>query len=93
MWGTQRDPAGLAYEARQRDVRQMTAVIPESAVTCPACGFTARETMPTDACQYYYECLQCKTLLKPEPGHCCVFCSYGTVPCPPVQQAGGRSRR
>ena len=21
----------------------------------------------------------------PKPGDCCVFCSYATVPCPPVQ--------
>ena len=21
----------------------------------------------------------------PKPGHCCVFCSYGTVVCPPMQ--------
>ena len=25
------------------------------------------------------------TFLKPKPGDCCVFCSYGTVPCPPIQ--------
>ena len=23
--------------------------------------------------------------LRPKPGDCCVFCSYGSVPCPPVQ--------
>ena len=22
------------------------------------------------------------------PGDCCVFCSYGSVPCPPIQQNG-----
>jgi uncharacterized protein (DUF4415 family) len=26
-------------------------------------------------------------LLKPKPGDCCVFCSYGDVPCPPIQEA------
>lgn len=25
--------------------------------------------------------------MKPLPGDCCVFCSYGSVPCPPVQVA------
>jgi len=24
-------------------------------------------------------------VLKPLTGDCCVFCSYGTVPCPPIQ--------
>ncbi|WP_305076263.1 GDCCVxC domain-containing (seleno)protein, partial [Methylobacter sp. BlB1] len=44
------------------------------------------ETMPTDACQFFYECKSCGTLLKPKPGDCCVFCSYGSVKCPPIQQ-------
>lgn len=56
-----------------------------SAITCPHCGHTRDETMPTDACQWYYDCAGCGALLKPRPGDCCVFCSYGTVPCPPVQ--------
>ena len=35
------------------------------------------------------DCKPCGALLKPKPGDCCVFCSYGTVPCPPVQAGGG----
>jgi hypothetical protein len=23
--------------------------------------------------------------LEPNAGHCCVFCSFGSVPCPPIQ--------
>lgn len=41
--------------------------------------------MPTDACQYFYDCTLCGAVLKPLKGDCCVFCSYGTVPCPPIQ--------
>jgi hypothetical protein len=62
------------------------AIVRQSTLTCPACGATKSETMPTDACQYFYECTSCGTLLKPKQGDCCVFCSYGTVPCPPIQQ-------
>ena len=62
----------------------------ESVLTCPQCGFASREAMPTDACQFFHECAQCKTVLRPLPGDCCVFCSYGSVPCPPVQ-AGRRA--
>ncbi|MGH8717607.1 MAG: GDCCVxC domain-containing (seleno)protein [Burkholderiales bacterium] len=58
----------------------------ESALTCPKCGFIKQELMRTDACQFYYECTNCKTLLRPRPGDCCVFCSYGSVKCPPIQQ-------
>jgi hypothetical protein len=58
----------------------------QSIITCPACGTTAEETMPNDACVYFYECTGCQKLLKPLAGDCCVFCSYGSVKCPPVQQ-------
>jgi hypothetical protein len=57
----------------------------DSMITCPECGHRAVERMPTDACQWFYECKGCGALLKPLPGDCCVFCSYGTVPCPPIQ--------
>ncbi|ABV36507.1 conserved hypothetical protein [Shewanella sediminis HAW-EB3] len=57
-----------------------------SEITCPVCGHRKTEEMPTNACQWYYECTSCKTLLRPLKGHCCVFCSYGTVKCPPVQE-------
>ena len=58
----------------------------KSIITCPKCEFKAEEEMPTDACQFFYECKSCKSLLKPLVGDCCVFCSYGSVPCPPIQQ-------
>jgi hypothetical protein len=57
----------------------------QSTLTCPDCGVKATLAMPTDFCLYFYECASCTTLLKPKPGDCCVFCSYGDVPCPPVQ--------
>ena len=56
-----------------------------STLICPACGARAVETMPTTACWYFYDCQACGARLKPKPGQCCVFCSYGTVPCPPLQ--------
>ena len=66
------------------------AIILESVISCPECGHRETETMPMDACQWYYDCKACGALLKPKKGDCCVFCSYGTVVCPPVQQ-GDRS--
>ncbi|MDI4656844.1 MULTISPECIES: GDCCVxC domain-containing (seleno)protein [Xanthobacter] len=57
----------------------------ETTITCPHCRTAFKETMPTDACQYFYTCRACRAVLKPKPGDCCVFCSYADVPCPPVQ--------
>jgi hypothetical protein len=55
----------------------------ESTITCPICGFQKKEEMPTDACLFFYDCAGCNARLKPRPGDCCVFCSYGDKKCPP----------
>jgi hypothetical protein len=60
----------------------------QSTITCPECGFAREETMPLDACVFFYTCTSCGARLRPKPGDCCVFCSYGSVPCPPIQGAG-----
>jgi hypothetical protein len=60
-----------------------------SVVTCPLCGHGREETMPTNACLFFYDCSRCNARMKPKPGDCCVFCSYGSVACPPIQ-IGGR---
>jgi hypothetical protein len=73
-------------------VAATTTLILQSTLTCPACGAARVETMPTDACRYFYDCPSCGRRLKPKPGDCCVFCSYGTVPCPPIQQGGSGDR-
>ncbi|MDP6706223.1 MAG: GDCCVxC domain-containing (seleno)protein [Alphaproteobacteria bacterium] len=63
----------------------MVEIQTTSDLTCPQCGHARPEEMPTDACWYFYDCQGCGVVVKPLPGDCCVFCSYGTVPCPPVQ--------
>jgi hypothetical protein len=68
----------------------MTQLI--STLTCPVCGHPSMETMPVDACQFFYECKGCGELLKPKTGDCCVFCSYGSVPCPPIQDTRARGQ-
>lgn len=69
----------------------MNNVILESALVCPECGYRKTEPMPSDACQWFYECQGCHSLLKPKTGDCCVFCPYGSVACPPVQLHGKHS--
>lgn len=63
----------------------MTITI-EATITCPLCGASAREIMPTDACQYFYVCKGCGELVRPKPGDCCVYCSYADTLCPPKQE-------
>ncbi len=65
------------------------SLILESKLTCPLCGHEQIETMPTDSCLWFYECKGCGAQLTPKEGDCCVFCSYGSVPCPPMQNTEG----
>jgi len=59
-----------------------------STITCPVCGFKKEETMPTNSCQFFYECPNCSQVIEPKKGDCCVFCSYGTAKCASVQETG-----
>ena len=61
-------------------------VLLKSTITCPKCAHKKEEEMPTNACQFFYECENCKEVLKPKEGDCCVYCSYGTIACQPIQE-------
>ena len=63
----------------------MTNVVRQSTIRCPECGVERLEEMPVNACVHFYECTGCGVLLRPKAGDCCVFCSYGSVRCPPMQ--------
>jgi hypothetical protein len=80
----QRDPLP---QLRDRSLvgSDMGAVVLESVITCPNCRHSESETMPTDRCLVVYECTRCKVLLRPYPGECCVFCSFGSMQCPSMQ--------
>ena len=80
-------PAMLSFEFRYhlQGSATMNAIVLRSTLTCPECGQAETETMPTDACQYFYDCKGCGAVLRPKAGDCCVFCSFADVPCPPIQ--------
>ena len=65
-------------------------VLIKTRLTCPECGTAQDAEMPTDACQFFYECVNCSAVLKPKQGDCCVFCSYADTPCPPIQLENAR---
>ena len=62
------------------------SIVLTSTLTCPIYTHKKEEEMPTDASQFFYECENCNTILKPNAGDCCVYYSFGTVPCPPIQE-------
>ncbi|MDA3821955.1 MAG: GDCCVxC domain-containing (seleno)protein, partial [Bacteroidales bacterium] len=64
---------------------KMNIILLKSTIICPECGHKQEEEMPTDSFQFFYECTNCSTVLRPKPGDCCVFCSYGSNKCPSKQ--------
>jgi hypothetical protein len=65
----------------------------KSTLTCPQCGKSSVETMPSDACLFFWNCPACGKRLRPKPGDCCVFCSYGSVRCPFAQRGRDASHK
>src|SRR4029079_6144906 len=47
-------------------------------------GHSLLATTPVGA---IYDCKDCGRTLRLLPGSCCVFCSYGSVPCLPIQKS------
>jgi hypothetical protein len=76
---------GIYQYKNKKNMSINKEAILQSTITCPECEYKKEETMPTNACQYFYECDNCKKVLKPRGEDCCVYCSYGTVACPPIQ--------
>lgn len=74
------------FYRKRNEANSPTKVQLLSTITCPECGHKKIEEMPTNACQFFYECENCKAVLKPKKGDCCVYCSYGSVACPQIQQ-------
>jgi len=77
---------GVNFFRKNMQKPNASELLLESEITCPKCGHHKQETMPVDACQYFYDCENCGEILKPLAGDCCVYCSYGTAKCPPMQQ-------
>src|SRR5262245_12284694 len=88
------DHGGKAYSEHTgypSALQELKMVVFESVITCPHCATARSETMPADACRFFYECTVCGARLRPKEGDCCVFCSYGSVSCPPVQRERART--
>lgn len=71
---------------KSRPENQTTGLNDYSDITCPQCGFTKKEKLPTDFCLIKYACTKCQHEMVPDEGDCCVFCTYGTHKCPSMQE-------
>ncbi len=60
-----------------------------SIVQCPHCGFKTVEHMPSVRKVMTFCCPACERSCAADDKHCCVFCQYGSVPCPTAQAGKG----
>lgn len=75
----------LKIEDQLSELIMSNSVEEYSTITCPSCEYESTQIMASDACLYFWQCPNCSKILKPRSGDCCVYCSYGSVPCPPFQ--------
>lgn len=69
----------------------MSVLLLRSQITCPHCAFAEGLDMPVSSCVIVHTCSGCGAELRPKAGDCCVFCSYGSVVCPPMQEGADGS--
>ena len=53
----------VLIKSNKQEAQQAMEPILESTITCPECGHAETETMPTDACQWFYECKGCQNFV------------------------------
>ena len=75
----------LGVRTRKGEMKKMPVTI-TSKLTCPECGSVQDAEMPTDSCQFFYDCPSCGSVIRPKQGDCCVFCSYADRQCPSKQE-------
>jgi hypothetical protein len=59
--------------------------VADCVVTCPVCKTKVQETMVPETLKLIYHCPVCLTWLSPKKGAHCIYDSYGSVNCPPIQ--------
>ena len=77
--------AGRIFAIPRRSNPVWDGVVGACTITCPVCKTKTTEAMSSEAPKGRYHCPKCLTWLKPKPGDHCIYDSYGSVNCPPLQ--------
>ena len=62
----------------------------KTVITCQSCGMAEEIMMHPKLPEQKFVCKKCSAELLAQAGECCVFCSYGSVKCPPIQEIAKR---
>jgi hypothetical protein len=74
-----------AFAVKKKTKIQWDGIVGDCVVTCPVCKTQVQETMVSETLKLIYHCPVCLTWLSPKKGDHCIYESYGSVNCPPIQ--------
>jgi len=77
--------ATRAFAVKKKTKVQWDGIVGDCVVTCPVCKTRVQETMVSETPKLIYHCPVCLTWLSPKKGDHCIYDSYGSVHCPPIQ--------
>ena len=60
-------------------------VVKHCVLTCPVCKNRTQEFMVSESLKLVFQCPACLTWLSPKKNDHCIYDSYGSVNCPPIQ--------
>jgi hypothetical protein len=71
--------------AKKKTKIKWDGIVGDCVVTCPVCKTQVQETMVSETPKLIYHCPVCLTWLSPKKGDHCIYDSYGSLNCPPIQ--------
>jgi hypothetical protein len=77
--------ARQAFAVKKKKKVKWDGIVGDCVVTCPVCKTRVQETMVPETLKLIYHCPVCLTWLSPKKGDHCIYDSYGSVNCPPIQ--------
>ena len=74
-----------AFAVKKQPKLKWDGIVDDCVVTCPVCKTQVQEKMTSETPKLIYHCPVCKTWLSPKKNDHCIYDSYGSVKCPPIQ--------
>jgi hypothetical protein len=74
-----------AFAVKKKKKIAWDGIVGVCVVTCPVCKTQVQENMVSETPPQIYHCPVCLTWLSPKKGDHCIYDSYGSINCPPIQ--------
>ena len=67
---------------------RVATMLNTATIVCPHCQHPSEETMRVRVVERTIRCSECSETIEAPADKHCVWCAYGDIPCPVVQNAG-----